>query len=58
MKTPIATDDPAYWRRRAEELRQEVENLEDSTAKQIMTEIAQAYEELAQLVERKLTSGG
>jgi hypothetical protein len=47
--TSSPINDPAYWRRRAEEARRIAQQLDDPIAKQAMLEIAQSYESLASL---------
>jgi hypothetical protein len=47
MPKPPLIDDPAHWRKRAEEARRIADELEDSLAKRTMLEIAQSYEKLA-----------
>jgi hypothetical protein len=49
-------DDPGYWRQRAQESRAEAERLVDPEAKRTMHEIAEAYERLAELAERRVKS--
>jgi hypothetical protein len=44
MKTPSIRDDPAHWRRRAEEARRIADQLDDSVAKETMRDIARSYE--------------
>jgi hypothetical protein len=56
MRTPPLKDDPAHWRRRAEEARRLARELSDPTAKATMLEIAQSYEQLAFLAEKRLGS--
>jgi hypothetical protein len=46
-------DDPAHWRQRAHETRAEAENMADPAAKKTLLEIAEAYELLATLVEKR-----
>ena len=54
MKTPSIRDDPAHWRRRAEEARRIADQLDDLIAKKTMQDIATSYERLAALAEAKL----
>ncbi len=49
--TKTVTNDPTYWRNRAQELRATVENLSDEPAKKMMLEIAESYERLAERIE-------
>ena len=52
MRT-ILIDDPEHWRQRAKESRALAGQLDDPTAKQTLLEIAQSYEELAELAEKR-----
>ena len=52
MKTPSIRDDPAHWRRRAEEARHIADQLDDPVAKETMRDIARSYEQLATLAEK------
>jgi hypothetical protein len=47
-------DDPEHWRQRAQESRAIADQLDDPAAKQTMLEIAEAYEQLAVLAERRV----
>ena len=51
MKQPIKHD-PAHWRQRAEECRKVAKQLDDAS-KKAMLEIAQLYERLAVLAEKR-----
>jgi hypothetical protein len=53
MKTPSLRDDPAHWRRRAEEARRIAGQLDDPVAKETMRDIARSYEQLATLAETR-----
>jgi hypothetical protein len=53
MKTPSLRDDPAHWRRRAEEARRIADQLDDPVAKETMRDIARSYEQLATLAETR-----
>ena len=53
-RSPI--NDPAYWRRRAEEARCMAQQLDDPIAKQAMLEIARSYENLAALTHARPAS--
>ena len=55
MNTPPILGDPMHWRRRAEEARSVADHLDDPIAKKTMLDIANSYEQLAGLVEAKLT---
>jgi hypothetical protein len=46
-------DDPAYWRQRAGESRRLADRLDDPAQKKTMLEIADSYEELAGLAEKR-----
>jgi hypothetical protein len=47
------TDDPEYWRKRAEEARAIAVQMSDAHNKAIMLGIAQDYEKLAQRAEQR-----
>ncbi len=51
------TDDPAYWLGRAEEMREIANNTSDSKMKQIMDEIANSYERIAEHVRNSIGNG-
>jgi hypothetical protein len=53
MNTPSIRDDPAHWRRRAQEARRLADQLDDPITKQTMLDIARSYEQLATLAETK-----
>ena len=53
MKTSSIANDPAHWRRRAEEARRVADQLDDPIAKKTMRDIATSYERLATLAEVK-----
>jgi len=53
MKTTSIANDPAHWRRRAEEARRVADQLDDPIVKKTMREIATSYERLATLAEVK-----
>jgi hypothetical protein len=55
MKQP-PINDPAHWRKRAQEARRTAEQLADAVAKQIMLDIARAYDNLAELTKQHPTS--
>ena len=46
-------DDPAHWRQRAQASRAEADRLNDPGAKRMMLEIAEAFERLADLAEKR-----
>jgi hypothetical protein len=50
---PSLLNDPAHWRRRAQETRSIADRLNDPIAKQTMLEIAQHYEQLAAIAETR-----
>jgi hypothetical protein len=50
-------NDPAHWRRRAQETRSIADRLDDPIAKQMMLEITQHYEQLAAIAETRLIAG-
>ena len=49
------TDDPEYWRKRADEARAVAVQMMDAHTKAIMLGIAQGYEKLAQQAEQRAT---
>lgn len=53
MSTDIELNSPAHWRKRAEETRCLANQLADATAKQILMDIAESYEQLATLAETR-----
>jgi hypothetical protein len=56
MPRSTLRDDADHWRRRAREARALAEHLEDPPAKTTMLEIAESYERLAMLVEKRARS--
>jgi hypothetical protein len=57
MPTPTLLNNPAHWRRRAQESRSSANKLDDPIAKQTMLEIAQHYEQIATIAETRLVAG-
>jgi hypothetical protein len=57
MPTPTLLNDPAHWRRRAQETRSTADQLDDPVAKQAMLEIAQHYEQIATIADTRLIAG-
>lgn len=53
MASQLIRNDPAHWRRRAEEARNIAEQLDDEGAKATMYEIAQSYDQLADMAEAR-----
>jgi hypothetical protein len=51
MTALSSNDDPAHWRRRAEEARREAEQIGDPSTKNALLEIAAAYERVAAIIE-------
>lgn len=49
-------DGPKHWRRLAQEARAVADQLDDSDAKRTLLEIAEGYEELAEIAEKRLAS--
>ena len=56
MPTPTLND-PAHWRRRAAETRSIADRLDDAAARQAMLEIADQYERIAAMAERRAVAG-
>jgi hypothetical protein len=54
---PLSAD---YWKKRAEEVRAEADRMYDAECKEIMLDIARAYEQIADVAQRnsKKTSNG
>jgi hypothetical protein len=57
MPTPSLFNDPALWRRRAQETRSIADQLDDPTAKQAMLEVARHYEQIAAIAEKGPVAG-
>jgi hypothetical protein len=57
MPTPTLLNDPAHWRRRAQETRRIADQLDDPIAKQAMLDIAQHYEQIAAIAEKRPVAG-
>jgi hypothetical protein len=54
MKARSQMDDPAYWRKHAEEARRMADQLRDDVvAQQTLRDIAASYDELAKLAEER-----
>jgi len=51
---PSATQDPDYWRNRAEEARAVAAQMTDAHTKAVMLTIAQDYEKLAKRAEQRV----
>jgi len=56
MKQRPLRDNAEHWRQRARESRTIAEQLDDAVAKGTMLQIADAYEQLAQLAEKRQAS--
>ena len=56
MSQPPSIDDPAYWHQRAAESRRLASRLDDPVQKRTMLEIAEGYDRLAELAERRRAS--
>ena len=54
MKMASIANDPAHWRRRAQEARRIADQLDDPVAQKTMRDIALSYERLATLADAKL----
>jgi hypothetical protein len=52
----IPVENPAYWRRRAEEARTRAEHMLDGITKGLMLEIAESYERIAKSYEEQRAS--
>ena len=52
MKQP-PINDPAYWRKRAEEARRIASELADAIGKETMLDIARSYDKLARITEER-----
>jgi len=50
-------NDPAHWRRRANETRRIADQLDDPVARQKMLEVAEHYEQIAAIAERQPVAG-
>jgi hypothetical protein len=50
---PPKSDDAAYWRERANEVRAAADRLRDGEAKRAMMEIAKGYDAVAETMERR-----
>jgi hypothetical protein len=50
-------NDPAHWRQRAQEARRIADQLHDPAAKHTMLEVAQNYEQLATIAEKRAIAG-
>ena len=49
-------DDPKHWRQLAEDARAAADRVDDPDAKKTMLEIAEAYEQLASIAEKRIAS--
>ena len=45
------SDDPAFWRRRAEEARRDADKFDDPSVKETLSNIAKSYETVADYIE-------
>jgi hypothetical protein len=50
---PLNSEDAAYWRERANEVRAAAGRLRDGEAKRAMLEIAKGYDAMAEIMERR-----
>jgi hypothetical protein len=57
MPTPKLLNDPAHWRRRAQEARSIADQLDDLAAKKTMLEVAQHYEQIAAIADKRAVAG-
>jgi hypothetical protein len=51
---PSLTNNPAHWRERAEQMRAVAEGMKDRGAKEIILEIAEEYDRLAERAELRI----
>jgi hypothetical protein len=56
MAASLLQDDPKGWRQLAQDARAAADRLDDPDAKRAMLEIAEGYEQLASLAEKKIVS--
>ena len=49
-------DDPSYWLGRAREMREMLKSVSDKEMREIIEEIAEGYERIAELIARKQNS--
>jgi hypothetical protein len=56
MPISALLNDPAHWRRRAQQARSVADRLNDPVAKQTKLEIAQEYEQLAAIAKTRLVA--
>jgi hypothetical protein len=56
MKQAPIRDDAKHWRQRARESRSIADRLDDPAARRTMLQIAEAYEQLAELAEKRRAS--
>jgi hypothetical protein len=57
MPTLTLLNDPAHWRQRAQEARSIADQLHDPAAKQAMLGVAQNYDQLATIAEKRDIAG-
>jgi hypothetical protein len=50
---PLPSEDAAYWRERANEVRASANRLRNAEAKRAMLEIAKGYDTMAETLERR-----
>jgi hypothetical protein len=50
---PLNSEDAAYWRERAKEVRAAADRLRNEEAKRAMLEIAKGYDAMAETMERR-----
>jgi hypothetical protein len=56
MARSSMNDDPKHWRQLAQEARASADQLDDPIAKKTMLEIAEGYEQMAVLAEKRMAS--
>jgi hypothetical protein len=56
MANSSMQDDPKHWRQLAQEARAAAGQLDDLDAKRMLLEIAEGYDELAAIAERRIAS--
>jgi hypothetical protein len=55
MQSSSLMDDPSHWQKRAEEALRVADQLDDPSARETMSAIAQSYQQLAAMAQAKLS---